>query len=178
MDINLDINFHFKPESCMRIAKVLEQFNMLWLEIDNHDPKALLQIKESTTTRICSGETLHHMREYLPFFDLHAADVFMLDIQWNGFSQSKKVAELAEVFQLNVAPHNFNSHLGSFIAASLCAVVPNVRIMEIDIDDVAWKDDLVTNAPEIINGRMTVPTGLGWGTELNEEVIKEHLRKA
>jgi L-alanine-DL-glutamate epimerase-like enolase superfamily enzyme len=43
---------------------------------------------------------------------------------------------------------------------------------------VAWKDDLVTNAPEIINGRMTVPTGLGWGTELNEEVIKEHLRKA
>jgi L-alanine-DL-glutamate epimerase-like enolase superfamily enzyme len=178
VDINLDINFHYKPEGCMRIAKVLEQFNMLWLEIDMHDPKALLQIKESTSTRICSGETLHHMREYLPFFELHAADVFMLDIQWNGFSQSKKVADLAEVHQLNVAPHNFNSHLGSFIAASLCAVIPNVRIMEIDIDDVAWKDNLVTNVPEIINGRMTVPTGPGWGTELNEETVREHLRKA
>jgi len=102
----------------------------------------------------------------------------MLDIQWNGFSQSKKVAELAEVFQLSVAPYNFNSHLGSFIAASLCAVIPDVRIMEIDIDDVSWKDDLVTNAPEITNGQMTVPTGPGWGTELNEEVVREHLRKA
>ena len=46
--------------------------------------------------------------------------------------------------------------------------------MEIDIDDVAWKDDLTTNKPEIIDGYMKVPVGPGWGVELNEDVALEH----
>ena len=42
VDINLDLNFNFKTEGAMRIAKVLEQFDLLWLEIDMYDPKAIL----------------------------------------------------------------------------------------------------------------------------------------
>jgi L-alanine-DL-glutamate epimerase-like enolase superfamily enzyme len=174
IDINLDLNFNFKTEGAIRIAKVLEQFNMLWLEVDMYSPTALRQVKESTDTKICTGENLYYMREYLPYFQLHAADIFMIDVPWNGFIQSKKVADLAEVFQLNVAPHNYYSHMSSYISASLCAVLPNIRIMEIDIDDVPWKDDLVTVAPEIVDGYMTVPTAPGWGADVNEEVARAH----
>jgi galactonate dehydratase len=90
VDINLDLNFNFKPEACMRVAKMLEQFDLLWLEIDMYDPDAILQIKESTATKICTGENLYYMRDYIPYFERHAADVFMVDVPWNGFSQSKK----------------------------------------------------------------------------------------
>ena len=173
VDINLDLNFNFKPESATRIATALEQFNLLWLEVDMYDPKAILQIKQSTSTRICTGENLFYIKEYIPYFELHAADVFMVDVPWNGFSQAKKVGDLAEVYQLNVAPHNYYSHMASFVSASLCAVLPNVRIMEIEIDDVPWKDELVTNRPEIVDGHMAVPTGPGWGTDLNEKVARE-----
>ena len=173
--INLDLNFNFKPEACMRIAKVLEQFDMLWLEIDMYDHEALRQIKDSTTTKICTGENLYYMREYLPYFECRAADVFMIDVPWNGFAPSKKIGDLANVFQLNVAPHNYYSHLATHMSASLCAVLPNVRIMEIDIDDVPWKDDLTTHVPDIVDGYMKIPTRPGWGTELNEEAIKAHL---
>ena len=174
VDINLDLNFNFKIEGVQRIAKVLEQFNMLWLEVDMYSPTALLQIKESTDTKICTGENLYYMREYLPYFERHAADVFMIDVPWNGFSQSKKIGDLAEVFQLNVAPHNYYSHLSSYHSATLCSVLPNVRIMEIDIDDVPWKDDLITNVPEIIDGYMTVPTAPGWGGDIDEDVARAH----
>ncbi|RKU32351.1 mandelate racemase/muconate lactonizing protein [Candidatus Poribacteria bacterium] len=173
--INLDLNFNFKPEACMRIAKVLEQFDMLWLEIDMYDHEAIRQIKDSTTTKICTGENLYYMREYLPYFECRAADVFMIDVPWNGFAPSKKIGDLADVFQLNVAPHNYYSHLATYMSASLCAVLPNVRIMEIDIDDVPWKDDLTTHVPDIVDGYMKTPTRPGWGTELNEEVVKAHL---
>ena len=174
VDINLDINFNFKPESCMRIAKVLEQFDLLWLELDMYSPDAVLQIKQSTDTKICTAENLFYLREYLPYFQQHAADVFMIDVPWNGFNQAKKVGDLAEVYQLNVAPHNYYSHMSSFISASLCAVLPNIRIMELDIDDVPWKDDLVTELPEVIDGYMTIPKTLGWGTELNEPELAKH----
>ena len=175
VDINLDLNFNFKPEACVRIAKMLEQFNMLWLEIDMYSPEALRQIKDSTDTKICTGENLYFMRDYLPYFQQRSADIFMIDVPWNGFSQSKKVGDLAEVFELNVAPHNYYSHLSSYMSASLCGVLPNVRIMEIDIDDVPWKDDLVTEPPEIIDGYMTIPNRPGWGADLNEKEVVKHL---
>ena len=159
----------------MRIAQVLEPFDLLWLEIDMYDHQAIRQIKDSTSTKICTGENLFYMREFIPYFESRAADVFMSDVPWNGFSQSKKIGDLAEVYQLNVAPHNYYSHLASFISASLCAVLPNVRILEIDIDDVPWKNDLVTTVPEISNGYMNVPTTPGWGTDLNLESIQDHL---
>ena len=174
VSLNLDLNFNFKPEACMRIAKVLEQFDMLWLEIDMYDHEAIRQIKDSTTTKICTGENLYYMREYLPYFECRAADVFMIDVPWNGFAPSKKIGDLANVFQLNVAPHNYYSHLATYMSASLCGVLPNVRIMEIDIDDVPWKDDLTTHVPDITDGYMKIPTRPGWGTELNEEVAKAH----
>ena len=173
--LNLDLNFNFKPEACMRIAQMLEPYNLLWLEIDMYDHEAIRQIKDSTTTKICTGENLYYMREYIPYFEARSADVFMVDVPWNGFSQSKKIGDLAEVYQFNVAPHNYYSHLATYISASLCAVLPNVRIMEVDIDDVPWKDDLTTNVPEIVDGYMKIPTGPGWGTELNEDVVKAHL---
>jgi galactonate dehydratase len=60
------------------------------------------------------------------------------------------------------------------MSAHFCAALPNFRIMEIDIDDIPWKDDLVTNPPKIVNGELILPTGPGWGTDLNEEVIRAH----
>jgi len=174
VDINLDLNWHFKPEACMRIAKALEPFNLHWLEIDTTNPDALAQIRQSTSTRICTGETLIHMKEYLPFFQRNAADVYMLDVPWNGIVQGKKVGDLAATFQVNVAPHNHYSHLSTHMSAALCATLGNVRIMEIDIDDVPWKNDLVTHAPEIKNGYMTIPRGPGLGTAVNEEVARAH----
>ena len=175
IDINLDLNFNFKPESCIRIAQILGQFDLLWLEIDMYEPEGIRQIKDSTSTKICTGENLFYMREYLPYFKCRAADVFMIDVPWQGFSQSKKVGDLADVYQLNVAPHNYYSHLSTFISASLCATLSNVRIQEIDIDDVPWKDKLVTVQPDIKDGYLTVSSGPGWGTEIDEDVMNAHL---
>jgi galactonate dehydratase len=174
VDICLDLNFNFKTEACLRIAKAVEPFSLLWLEIDMYDPDALLQIKQSTTTRICSGENLYTLRGYRPYFEKHALDVATIDVPWNGFTQSKKVADLAESYEINIAPHNYYSHLSTLMSAHLCATIPNVRIMEIDIDDVPWKDDIVTEPLDIKDGYLRMPTRPGWGADLNEREIAKH----
>ena len=46
--------------------------------------------------------------------------------------------------------------------------------MESDPDAIPWKDDLVTVVPEPKNSHMDIPTGPGWGTDLNEGVAKKH----
>lgn len=174
VDICLDLNFNFKAESCLRIAKAVEKFDLLWLEIDIYDPETLRQIKDGTSIPICSGENLCTTYDYRPYLERYAMDIVMVDVPWNGFSQSKKIADLAETYQLNIAPHNYYSHLSSLMSAHLCACVPNVRIMEIDIDDVPWKDDLVKEPLEIVEGYLQIPRRPGWGADLNEEVLAEH----
>lgn len=171
----LDLNFNFKPEAATRICRALEKFNMMWVEIDMYDPEALRRLKDSTSVPVCSGENLVGLRGYRPYFDRQAMDVAMIDVPWNGFAQSRYVAMLAECHEINVAPHNYYSHLATYISMALCATVPNVRIMEIDIDDVPWKDDLVDSPPVIQNGEVLLPDRPGWGAELNEDVARRHV---
>ena len=55
------------------------------------------------------------------------------------------------------------------------AVVPDLRIMETDPDIVPWQDDLVTvKPPQIKDGHLRLPTGHGWGTEVNEDAVRAH----
>jgi L-alanine-DL-glutamate epimerase-like enolase superfamily enzyme len=81
---------------------------------------------------------------------------------------------MAETYEINIAPHNYYSHLADLHSLHLCAVLPNVRIMEIDIDDVAWKADLVTKPPVVKDGHIFLPDGPGWGADINEEVLRAH----
>ena len=62
----------------------------------------------------------------------------------------------------------------TFTSVQLCACVPNVRIMETDVDSVPWRDDLVTELPEIDEGHVILPSRPGWGTDLNEKELAKH----
>jgi len=53
--------------------------------------------------------------------------------------------------------------VSTLMSAHFCAAIPNFRIMEVDVDDVPWKDDLVTEPPRIENGQLIMPTKPGWG---------------
>ncbi len=170
----LDLNYNFRTDATMRIAKMLEPYRLQWLEYDTWDPQALLQIKQSTTLPIASCESLVTTRQYRPFFELHATDVAIVDVPWNGFGQAVKIASMAETYEINVAPHNYYSHLADLHSLHFCAVLPNVRIMEIDIDDVPWKGALVTRPPVIQDGHALIPAGPGWGADIDEAVLREH----
>ena len=172
--LHVDLNFNFKTEGYIRLAQAMEPFDLVWLEIDSYDPAALATIRRSSRTRVASCESLYGRRQFRPFFEQQSVDVAIIDVAWNGILESFKIAAMADAYEINVAPHNFNGHIGSLMSAHLCAAIPNFRVMEIDIEDVPWKDDLVTPVPVIENGELLLPTGAGWGAEVNEDVIRAH----
>jgi len=174
IDIIVDLNFNFKTEGYMQLGRMLEPYNLLWLELDSYDPDALAQIRQAVRIPICSGENLYGLRQYRPYFEKHAQDIASVDVIWNGFAQSKKIADMAELYEMNVTPHNYYSHLATHIAAQFCAVIPNLRLLEVDVDDVPWRDSLVTHIPKIEQGILHLDSRPGWGTEINEEVLRAH----
>src|SRR5438477_6456898 len=112
------------------------RFDMVWLEIDLYDPAGLALIRRSARTPIASLESIYGRRNFRPYFEQQSVDYAIIDVAWNGILESVKIAAMADAYEVNVAPHNFNGHLGSLISAHFCAVVPNFKVMEIDIDDV------------------------------------------
>jgi L-alanine-DL-glutamate epimerase-like enolase superfamily enzyme len=170
----VDLNFNLEPEGCARVARALEPYDLLWLEVDLFDAGALAHVRHVAPMPVCSGENLYGARDFRPFLEASAIDVASVDVIWNGFHQAKKIADLAETFEVNCAPHNYYSHLATFIGAQWCAAIPNARILEFDVDDVPWRDELVTAVPEIADGELRIPSGPGWGAEVNEDVLREH----
>ena len=174
VDICLDLNFRFRPEACIRLARALEPFDLRWIEIDMYDPAALRDIREAAPMPLASLESLNTVRDFLPFLEGHAVDVAVVDVPWNGLAQSVEIAGLAAAYEINVAPHNYYSHLATFIAAQWSACVTNLALMETDVDSVPWRDEIVTALPEIIDGHLRIPTAPGLGTDLNEAAIAKH----
>jgi galactonate dehydratase len=170
----LDLNFSQKPEGLARIAKAVEPFQLTWLEMDLHEPEALATVRRSSSTPVASLESIYGRRAYKSFFERYAVDVAIIDVPWNGYLESVRIANMAEAFEVNVAPHNFYGHLATMMSAHFCAAIPNFRIMEFEGDDVPWNDDLVTHPPEVKDGELTVPTRPGWGCEVNEEAVRAH----
>ncbi len=172
MGIHLDVNFNFKTEGFKRIAEAVAPANLTWLEIDTHDAPALAEIKRGAHCPIASCETLHGRREFKPFLDNYATDVAIVDVIWNGLNESLKIASMADVYEVNCAPHNFYGHLCSSISAHFSALIPNFRVMELDIDSAPWRDDFYTVVPTVENGDFILPTGPGWGIDVNEKAVR------
>lgn len=174
VQVALDLNYNFRPEGVVKIGRLLERFNMQWIEYDTWDPRALLQVKQAIPQSLASCESLVSTRQYRPFLELRAMDTVIIDVPWNGFGQAYIIGQMADAYELTVAPHNYYSHLADLHSMHLCAVLPNVKIMEIDIDDVPWKRDLVTIPPTIQDGCILLPQGPGWGADIDEDVLREH----
>jgi L-alanine-DL-glutamate epimerase-like enolase superfamily enzyme len=85
-----------------------------------------------------------------------------------------KIANLAEAYEVNVAPHNFYGHLCTMMNAHFAAAVPNLRIMETDIDRLTWDHELFTYVPEFDGDHLIVPDRPGWGTEPDEEAMRAY----
>ena len=178
VDLLLDLNFHAKTEGFIKILKCIADFQMFWVELDTYSPEALAFIRSKSPHPIASCETLLGLREFKPFFREQAMDVAIIDTPWNGVWQSMKIAAFAEACEVNVAPHNFYGHLCTMMNAHFSAAVPNLRIMEIDIDRIAWDQELFTVVPTIEAGHLVVPDTPGWGTEPDEEAIRAHPPKS
>ena len=170
----VDLNFNLTAEGVLRLARALDGRGLMWLEVDAFDPVSLAAIRSGAGVPICSGENLYTNRGFRPFLEAGALDVASVDVIWNGFHQAKKIADLAETFEVNCAPHNYYSHLATFISAQWCAAIPNVRILEVDVDDVPWREQLTSAVPEIRDGVLTIPTAPGWGADIDEDVLREH----
>jgi gluconate/galactonate dehydratase len=108
-----------------------------------------------------------------------AAHIVAPDLQkCGGLLEGKRIAELADTYYVNMAPHNISSPIGTMASAHVCAAIPNFLALEFHCMDVPFWNDLATGheGSVIDRGYITMPDRPGLGIELNEDVARRYAR--
>ena len=102
--ISVDVQFEYRMGGIVQLARAMEPFNLYWLEVEDLDAEALLAARRQTTTRFCHGESLFRRDQFRPFFQNHVTDVVMIETLSNGVAETRRIAEMAELYDVMVSP--------------------------------------------------------------------------
>ena len=135
-------------------------------------------IRQSTTTPIASLETILGRRALKPYLEAHCVDVAIIDPQYNGVPEAMRMAAMCDAYEVNVASHYFAGPLSAIICAHFAAVIPNLTHLRIRRRRGAVETEAADSHPPVIeNGEFILPTGPGWGTDVNEDELRAHAAK-
>jgi L-alanine-DL-glutamate epimerase-like enolase superfamily enzyme len=171
----------------IRAAQTFEKCRLAWLEDLFYTGgfwrwKEFKEIKAHTRTPLLTGEDGFGLEEgFQQLIDNRAVDIIHLDHGTSGgCRETKRIADYAfDRERIPTAIHMAGSPLATIAAVHTAATLDSYIAMECHaVDFLDWWQQLITGVPQplIDKGYITVPDAPGLGVELNEPVVKEHLR--
>jgi galactonate dehydratase len=180
VEIMLDLSGGLTTDETIRLCKRWEELNILFVEepADPFDLGALEKISRATSIPIAGGERIYTRYGFRPLFERHALDIVQPDIgNTGGIMETKKIAAMAEAYNMRVQPHICASPVSTAAALQIDACIPNFAIQELYPYRPPEHWAVVDEAPEkkVVNGRMPIPTRPGLGIALVPEKIRPFL---
>lgn len=183
MDVGLDFHGRVHRPMAKQLAKKLEPLGLLFIEepLLSENPEGLAQIAQLVSTPIALGERLYSRWDFKPFFEAGAVDIIQPDLSHaGGLSECRRIAAMAEAYDVAVAPHCPLGPLALAACLQLAATAPNVAIQEMSLGihyNTGGHDLLnyVTNREALTptDGYLPIPEGPGLGVEIDEAAVRE-----
>ncbi|UZD22623.1 mandelate racemase/muconate lactonizing enzyme family protein [Algoriphagus halophytocola] len=180
IDICVDMHGRYDAVTGMKMAKMYEPLNLMWLEepVPADNPEVYKHITQETSTPICTGENIYLAYGFTKLLSDGAVDIIMPDLQKaGGLGEGQRIANLANLYYVPFSPHMVASFLGAMASCHVCASVPNFQVMEWQIymdTDQLWQDIVTYDGPRTENSFITLSEKPGIGVEINEEGMKKH----
>jgi len=178
-DIEILVETHTipRPPIVVELAKRIEKYRPFLIEEIAQPEKddTLKWLSERINIPIATGERHFTRWEFTRMCQNHWVSYIQPDIvHAGGILEMKKIAALAEAYDIECLPHNPQSELSTMASVHLDLCTPNCRIQEHPRGGCPWRYDLWEGEVEIIDGYALPPTKPGWGLELNEKEAAKH----
>lgn len=183
-EMEIGVDFHGRVHKAMAkvLAKELEPLKPMFLEevVLPENEEAFEQVAQYVVTPIATGERLNTRWQFKNIFKQGTVDIIQPDVALvGGILETKKIASMAETFDIAVAPHAPYGPIALAATLQVDACTPNVFIQEQSLGIHYNKGfdllDFVNNKEifEYKDGYVNLPDKPGLGLELNEDLIKE-----
>jgi len=176
MDIMVEFHSLWRLPAAQRIARALAEFDTYWHEdpIRMDSLELLKQYAPHSKAPICGSEILAGRWSFKDFLETGVAGIVMFDLGWcGGITEARRIAALADAWQLPVAPHDCVGPVVYAASTHFSIWAPNALVQEsVRAFYTGWYRELVTHVPQPVRGFLEKPPGPGLGCELLPEVWK------
>lgn len=178
-DIMVHCHWEYDLRTSIQIAEAVAAIKPLWLE----DPlpvdysESWKRLVASSRVPICTGENLERRQGFKDFIINQGADILNPDLRNSGgFLETKRIADMADVFGLPVCNHNTGSQLHTWATCQWAGAIRDYMTCETVTGQGGWMDQLLAlNEPYIQHGFVRINDKPGLGIDLNPDVVKAHL---
>ncbi|MEO5611707.1 MAG: galactonate dehydratase, partial [Sphingomicrobium sp.] len=182
MDVGLDFHGRVHRPMAKQLAKVLEPLGLLFIEepLLSENLEGLRKIAALTSTPIALGERLYSRWDFKPVFEMGVVDIIQPDLgHAGGLLECRKIAAMAEAYDVAVAPHCPLGPLALAACLQLDACTPNVAIQEISLgihyntgghDLLNFVVDKEVLTP--VDGHLPIPEKPGLGITIDEAAVR------
>ncbi|MBM3237041.1 galactonate dehydratase [Candidatus Poribacteria bacterium] len=174
IDILIETHGRLNTTTAIQAGLMLEEFKPFFYEepVGPDNLEEMAKVAESVNIPIATGERLYTRWGFRELLERQIADYIQPDLcHAGGFWEVRKIAIMAEVYHIRVIPHNPNGPISTVIGLHFGACTPNFEMLESILYNAEYWQAILKKPPELEDGWMRVPTGPGWGIELNEEGI-------
>jgi galactonate dehydratase len=182
MDCGLDFHGRVYKPMAKQLCRALEPHRPLFVEepLLSENLEAVAEVARATSIPIALGERLYSRWDFKRVFEARCADIVQPDLSHaGGISEVKRIAAMAEAYDVAVAPHCPLGALAFMSCLQVAASTPNVVLQEMSIgihynvgyDLTAYVKD--TSIFEVTDGMVKVPEGPGLGVEIDEQMVRE-----
>jgi len=170
IDVHVELHSLWTLPAAIKIAKAIEPFLPYWFEdpLRPSNLDALLQFRQSTSVWTTASELLSTRWAFRELFEKRAVSVAMLDIGWcGGLSEAKKIATMAESYELPIAPHDCTGPVVLAASVHLSTASPNTLVQEVVRAFYhGWYQELAIDLPPLQGGRIRPLDKPGIGVQL------------
>lgn len=177
VDVMIDFHGRTYPAMAIRYIQAVQEFSPYFCEepVPPGNVEALLEVRQSVSVPIATGERLVGRHQFRPVFEQRACHVIQPDLcHCGGINEAKKIAAMAEVYQMGVAPHNPLGPVANAVALHFALSTPNFLIQEDMLTDVPWRWDVVRSSLKTENGYWLPTQAPGLGIEIDEGQASKH----
>ncbi|MCC7357920.1 MAG: galactonate dehydratase [Anaerolineales bacterium] len=177
-DVELAFDFHGKmtPALAIEICHEIKGMRPMFVEepVPQENVDALKQVTDHVPFPIATGERLLSRWEFRQVLEKQAAAFIQPDgSHAGGITELKKIANMAEVYYVHVAPHCAIGPVALAACLQVDAVIPNFLAQE--QVDVGLGAGLLEESFKVVNGYIELPTAPGLGFTINEAEAQRHI---
>jgi L-alanine-DL-glutamate epimerase-like enolase superfamily enzyme len=170
MELMLDGNQRLTVDDALTIAQELEWLGFTWFEepIPQTDIEGYAKLNAAVDMPITGGEQYTTLEQFRPYLEQKAYGIVQPDAGVAGITECLRIAEAAERYGVDFAPHSWHNGLMCMAHAHLVAALPTPRPVELCMIQGPLQWEILANPPTIEKGKLILPDKPGFGVDLAE----------
>jgi galactonate dehydratase len=182
VELLVEMHSRYPLDLCLRALKQLEKHNLGWIEepCQPENPDVLARLSRSTRLPMASGERLVTRFAYRPLIEKQLVTVLQPDLcHIGGILEAKKLAAMAEVYSIDIAPHNPLSPVSTAACVHFAISTTNFRVLEYIPHDVPWREAVFpATFYEFKDGYLQWEDRPGLGVDIDLDQCRKHPYRA